>query len=181
MRNFNTNTSNEESWLTPPWIIDFLGPFDLDPCTIENRPWDTARVHFTKKDDGLTKNWSDYHAIWLNPPYGKKTFTWIERLANHPGTGYALIFARTDTNGFYNHVWNKAVALFFFSGRIQFYKPDGTKGNQSNAPSCLITYSHECVQKLKKLDRMGKGVCIELGDSRRLNAPRDNQIPLLFP
>lgn len=33
MNNFNTNTDNNDEWLTPPEIVEALGPFDLDPCS----------------------------------------------------------------------------------------------------------------------------------------------------
>jgi hypothetical protein len=36
-----------DDWLTPPDIIAALGPFDLDPCSPETRPWDTAAKHYT--------------------------------------------------------------------------------------------------------------------------------------
>lgn len=42
MRNFNSNTANNQEWLTPPDILRALGPFDLDPCAPVNRPWDMA-------------------------------------------------------------------------------------------------------------------------------------------
>lgn len=52
MKNFNTNTTNNDEWLTPPFIIKALGPFDLDPCSPVNRPWDTAMRHYTKEQGG---------------------------------------------------------------------------------------------------------------------------------
>ena len=58
-RNFNTNTDNNDEWLTPPAIIAALGPFDLDPCSPIHRPWDTAKRHFTRLDDGLSMPWSE--------------------------------------------------------------------------------------------------------------------------
>lgn len=36
-----------DEWLTPKWLVDRLGPFDLDPCSPINRPWATAARHFT--------------------------------------------------------------------------------------------------------------------------------------
>lgn len=138
MRDFNTNTANDDQWLTPPWIIEALGPFDLDPCAPINRPWDTAREHYTTLDDGLSKSW--HGRIWLNPPYGKETFKWIARLAEHMN-GIALIFARTETKGFHEWVWNKADSIFFFRGRLSFYRVTGEKGGTANAPSCLVSYS----------------------------------------
>ena len=31
-----------EVWITPPWILRALGPFDLDPCAADQQPWPTA-------------------------------------------------------------------------------------------------------------------------------------------
>ncbi|GAG70885.1 unnamed protein product, partial [marine sediment metagenome] len=30
---FNTNTKNNGEWLTPPYIVESLGEFDIDPCS----------------------------------------------------------------------------------------------------------------------------------------------------
>ena len=80
MKTFNTNTKNNDEWLTPPEIINSLGEFDVDPCTPTNRPWDTALIHYNKNDDGFTKEW--HGRVWCNPPYGRETFQWINKLAN---------------------------------------------------------------------------------------------------
>ena len=140
MRNFNTNTDNSEVWLTPPYIIHALGPFDLDPCAPLNRPWDTATKHYTVEDDGLSKPWEG--RVWLNPPYGKQTFVWMDRLSKHR-SGIALIFARTETKGFHETIWEKAHSIFFFLGRLAFYRVTGERGNTCNAPSVLVSYSEE--------------------------------------
>lgn len=110
MKNFNTNTDNHDEWLTPPEIIRALGGFDLDPCAPVNRPWDMASQHYTVMDNGLQKPW--FGRVWCNPPYGRETFKWIEKLASH-GSGIALIFARTETRGFHAQIWGKAHSVFF--------------------------------------------------------------------
>lgn len=135
--NFNTNTANHDEWLTPPEIINALGDFDLDPCAPINRPWDMAKKHYTVKDNGLNLPWKG--RVWCNPPYGKETFKWLARLADH-GNGIALIFARTETKGFHKQVWNRATAVFFFKGRLKFHKVDGQQAGTANAPSCLVAY-----------------------------------------
>ena len=110
MKNFNTNTNNHDEWLTPPEIIRALGGFDLDPCAPVNRPWDMASQHYTVMDNGLQKPW--FGRVWCNPPYGRETFKWMEKLASH-GSGIALIFARTETRGFHAQIWGKAHSVFF--------------------------------------------------------------------
>ena len=139
MNNFNTNIENKDEWLTPPYIIEALGTFDLDPCAPIVRPWATATEHYTINDDGLNKDWGS-ERVWLNPPYGRKTFEWIEKLAERR-KGIALIFARTETKGFHAQIWERADAVFFFKGRLKFYHADGTQGGCANAPSCLVSYS----------------------------------------
>ena len=118
MKNFNTNTANNDEWLTPPDILRAVGPFDLDPCAPAVRPWPMAARHYSRPDDGLSLPWIG--RVWLNPPYGKETFKWLERLADHRN-GLALIFARTETRGFHDQVWTRADAVFFFRGRLAFH------------------------------------------------------------
>ena len=45
--------SRTNEWLTPPSVLQALGPFDLDPCAPVTRPWPTAREHYTEIDNGL--------------------------------------------------------------------------------------------------------------------------------
>jgi len=141
-RNFNTNTENEEEWLTPPELVAALGPFDLDPCAQPKcrRVFDTAKIHYSREEhgDGLTLPWDG--RVWLNPPYGRETFKWLKKLSEHK-SGIALIFARTETKGFHAEIWDKAHSIFFFEGRLKFGRKDGTFKDVANAPSCLVAYS----------------------------------------
>jgi len=148
-----------DEWLTPKWITDTLGPFDLDPCSPIIRPWDTARVHYTLstelfQPDGLSQPW--FGRIWLNPPYGKHTGVWLKKLSDH-GNGIALIFARTETEMFFNYVWNKANSILFIKGRVFFCFADGKQAKtNSGAPSCLVAYGKNNTQKLKDSGIEGK-------------------------
>jgi len=142
---FEFSTAGHDEWLTPRHITDSLGPFDLDPCSPINRPWDTASKHLTKEDDGLSVDW--HGVVWMNPPYGKETSKWMDRLKKH-GNGMALIFARTETRCFFDHIWDSADALLFVKGRIPFCYVDGRQGKPSGAPSVLIAYGQECSDRL---------------------------------
>jgi hypothetical protein len=81
---------------------------------------------------------------------------WLEKLANHPGGGVALIFARTETKVFFDQVWDKATGIFFIRGRLSFYRPDGSKGDSAGSPSVLISYGHREAQILKSVNLSGK-------------------------
>lgn len=135
--NFNQNTTDKDEWLTPPYILAALGEFDLDPCAPRVRPWDMAKNHYTVEDNGLLKPWNG--RVWLNPPYGKHTFRWMNRLSEHKN-GIAPIYGRTDTIGFHRSIFDRATGIFFFKGRIRFHHVSGAKGGTGPAPSCLISY-----------------------------------------
>lgn len=127
-----------DEWLTPPHILAALGRFDLDPCAPVVRPWPMADRHYTAHDNGLAQPW--HGRVWLNPPYGLEAARWLARLAEH-GAGTALIFARTETQMFFEHVWSKATALLFLRGRLHFHHVDGTRAKANGgAPSVLIAY-----------------------------------------
>ena len=131
----------KDEWLTPPYIIRALGCFDLDPCAPINRPWPTAGQHYTIEDDGLRQEWRG--RIWLNPPYGRESGKWLARLAQH-GQGTALIFARTETALWFDHVWPEASAILFIQGRLHFHHVDGTRAKaNAGAPSALVAYGAE--------------------------------------
>lgn len=138
-----------EEWYTPPAIIEALGgaeSFDLDPCAPIGFPWgtgvrpyDTAKWHYCIADDGLSMAW--WGRVWLNPPYSTKLIgQFLRKMAEHD-RGTALIFARTETDAFFRHVWDAAHALLFIRGRLNFHLPDGSRAKaNSGAPSVLCAY-----------------------------------------
>jgi hypothetical protein len=158
-KDFNSNTEDKDEWLTPPEIVEALGEFDLDPCAPDEdrATWALASFNYSLPDNGLELPWEG--RVWLNPPYGRETFKWLERLANH-GSGIALIFARTETKGFHRQIWGKAHSVFFFEGRLKFYHISGKQGGPANAPSCLISYSKEDTELIKNSGLKGRLVLL---------------------
>ena len=153
-----TTVSATDVWLTPPYILRALGEFDLDPCSSLDRPWDTAKNHYTIEDDGLAQEW--FGRVWCNPPYGPPMRKWLARLAAHPGGGVALIFARTETQAFFEEVWDKAHAILFVKGRIKFHTPSGGVGGTAGSPSVLIAYGEAEVETLRNCGIAGKLVTL---------------------
>lgn len=141
-------------WLTPPNLIQSLGVFDLDPCSPNNLPWKTANKFYSLEngEDGLSLSWDG--RIWLNPPYSNWV-PFMEKLKNH-GNGIALIFARTETKGFFDHVWNDADSILFLKRRVKFVKADLSGGGSSTAPSVLIAYGENNTKALENSGIEGK-------------------------
>jgi hypothetical protein len=149
-------------WLTPPEILRALGPFDLDPCAPAARPWDIAKRHYTKAEDGLSLPWEG--VVWVNPPYSAKNCErWLRRLSEH-GSGFALVAARTETDWFQRWVFGSAKAVLYLRGRLYFHKPDGTRasGNAGHG-SVIAAYGMECVRRLAGCDLPGRLVLREHG------------------
>ena len=141
-------TAKSEVWLTPPYIIEALGKFDLDPCAAEEFPQWAAVRYFTQRADGLSQPWEG--RVWMNPPYGRKVAFWLRRLAAH-GNGIALVFARTETAMFFESVWGAASAILFIEGRLNFHFPNGQRAPANcGAPSVLIAYGEDNAIALDK-------------------------------
>ena len=135
-------TAGTHVWLTPPEILKALGHFDLDPCAApEPRPWPTADRHITLPEDGLSASWEG--RVWCNPPFGSDTQHWLRKMAEH-NHGTALVFVRTETRMFFDHVWSKASAVLFVRNRPHFCRPDGTRASgNSGGPIMLVAYGYE--------------------------------------
>lgn len=147
-------------WLTPPDIIEAVGPFDLDPCAAPKpRPWPTAERHITLPNDGLKADWGDSF-VWCNPPFGPEAGRWLDRMGQHRN-GIALCPARTETRWFVRGVWQQATTVLFLHGRPHFHYPDGTRGrSNSGAPIVLIGYGSAADARLASCGLAGSLVSV---------------------
>ena len=149
------STSNiSVDWYTPEWIFTALGlNFDLDPCQpLGGIPWIPAKKFYTLEDDGLSSPWDGL--VWLNPPYGKHTKSWLKKMHEHRN-GVALVFARTDCAWFHNYCAH-ADAILFLRGRIKFVDGHGvTGGGGAGSGSMLIAWGEQAVNSLVKNKSLG--------------------------
>lgn len=151
-------TMRTDEWLTPPNIIRALGEFDLDPCSPINRPWNTAKEHYTINDNGLLLPWAG--RVWMNPPYGNTMVKWLIKLADH-ANGIGLTFARTETIAFQKHVFPYCMSMLFIKGRLTFYTAKGIAGQyHGGAPSVLIAYGENNVDALAESGIEGKHILV---------------------
>ncbi len=165
--------SKTVEWYTPRHVFDAIGiTFDLDPCSPgkEIVPWVPARNVLTIADDGLMAKWEGN--VWMNPPYGKHTPAWLEKLALH-GTGIALLFARTDARWFHRFV-SMADVICFVKGRMIFIHEKNAaayaKGQLSQnllgrprAGSMLIAYGKNNAIALQK-SQLGLTLKVAIND-----------------
>ena len=131
-------SSTTEEWSTPQDLFDRLDSefhFTLDPCSTDENA--KCQKHYTKADDGLSKDWTG-EVVWCNPPYGRRMTAWILKCYQHKlggGVAVMLIPARTDTKAFHEYILGKG-EIRFIRGRIKF---GGAKYN-APFPSMVVVY-----------------------------------------
>ena len=130
-------SSNTPEWATPQSFFDALNrefSFTLDPCsTHENAK---CEKHYTKEDDGLSKNWGG-EVVFCNPPYGRELPKWVKKCyeeSRHADV-VMLIPARTDTRWFHDYIYGKA-EIRFIKGRLKF----GNAKQSAPFPSMVVIY-----------------------------------------
>lgn len=133
-------------WYTPPHIFKALNiVFDLDPCGAPHHDHVPARTKYVLPVDGLEQEWNG--TVWLNPPYGKQTTIWIDKLIQH-NDGIALVFARTDTKWFQEAMLTASVVCFI-SQRVKFI--NGSTGESDGTPgagSALIGWGQKAYEAI---------------------------------
>lgn len=149
----NKNNVSVE-WYTPPYIFEWMNTeFDLDPCHPKDKiSWVPVKKHYWEEIDGLNQKWEG--KVWLNPPYGKYTSAWLEKMHQHRN-GISLVFARTDCKWYHEYV-AKADAILFLKGRVKFV--DGfnkTGGSGAGSGSMLVAWGKDNVETLKQMKDKG--------------------------
>lgn len=136
-------SSKSNEWDTPPGFFKKLDKhynFTLDPCATE----DSAKCekYYTVEDDGLSKSWAG-ETVFMNPPYGRKIGTWIQKAynesKNNNTTVVCLIPSRTDTKYWHNYCM-KAQEIYLVKGRLKFGSTSNTTGNSAPFPSAVVVF-----------------------------------------
>lgn len=136
-------SSNTDLWATPQYFFDELNKefnFDVDVCaTKENAK---CKKYFTKDDDGLLQDWTQFRSIWINPPYGREIGKWVEKAFNTFNECHNVIVmllpARTDTKWFHNFIYKKS-EIRFIKGRLKF----GDSKNSAPFPSMVVIFKEK--------------------------------------
>jgi hypothetical protein len=144
------NHMGENTWFTPKVFIDYLGPFDLDPCTVSYRPFDTAKKHIERDRGGcgIAQEWSG--DVWLNPPYGKEILPFIEKFISHK-EGILLIFSRMGSEGVQRLVRSGA-NFYFLRERVKFIQKEGNKVTNAGTDSMLVFFDNKYYERAVKFN-----------------------------
>jgi len=154
-------TIGDTEWYAPPVIFRALGcQFDLDPASpgADKVPWVPAKHHLTIADDGLTSPWWGF--VWLNAPYGGKTFRlWLEKFRAH-GSGVALTVDQTSAAWWHDLCANADLVLQVRK-KIQFLRPPGKPLGTNALGSSLVAYGERGVKALENAATAGLGTLFQ--------------------
>ena len=150
-------SSERQDWATPPALFEQLNRefhFTLDVAAVAESakcrrwygPGSPIRV------DALSPEpWGGGQVAFINPPYGVGLDKWIARCheeAQRGTTVVALIYARTETAFFHDHVMH-ADEVRLLRGRVTFLDPDTMEPRRSKktgavqsstAPSVVVIW-----------------------------------------
>ncbi len=124
MRN-GAQPSGREDWEMPPELMEVLeaefGTFDLDPCctfeTKKARDW----IDIKEGSDGLAEPW--FEKTFVNPPYGRGIWRWVEKCYQEVECGHAeIVVALLPLSGAsWWHKWvMQATEIRLLKQRIKF-------------------------------------------------------------
>lgn len=125
--NMGLMTSKTYEYETPQEFFNELDrefDFGVDVCATEKNS--KMEPYFTKEDDGLKQDWTAFHAVWMNPPYGREISKWVEKAYNtsqskHDKFGttvVCLLPAITDTAWWHDYCMKGEIR--FIRGRLKF-------------------------------------------------------------
>ncbi len=133
MAKANVTFTKDNEYYTPKSVVDFFGKFDYDPATTDEKATEFGiRNYDTIDTDGLTKDWTEYKRIWINPPFTIK-HKFLEKACETYKITKNDIFILfpiefITTKRFHDCIKGLGGKLFIPNGRINFESGLGKKG-----------------------------------------------------
>lgn len=176
------NHTKTDVWLTPQWLIDKMGSFDLDPCgwLPNGTPiTKTAKRYFTEQENGLDKKWEGM--VFVNFPYSQAK-EWMEKCRKEYLERnceiVVLCFVRSETKAWQENV-KYATGINLINKRIKFLNEKGEEKGNGNAPSALIAFGEKAFEKIKNVNGL---VCrLSINDYEWKTNPLNHKLELRNP
>lgn len=143
---------------TPQYIIEALGPFDLDPCAGENTKIGNQNLWDGRCENGLHSIWNGF--VFCNPPFSQKEI-WAKRMIEH-GNGILLLPERGSAPWF-GEVAEKAGQYFVMGKKINFI--GGPSSN--NVGSVLFPFGQTAIDRIANSNLPGHFVIVKFFNRRK--------------
>lgn len=137
MAKANVNFTKDNEYYTPKSVVEYFGKFDYDPATCEEKAKEfDIKNYDTIETNGLTKDWTIYKNIWINPPFTEKhkflekAYQTYKIARNNIYILFPIEFITTKR--FHNIAKNVGGKIYIPSGRINF---ESGLGKKSKSPA----------------------------------------------
>jgi phage N-6-adenine-methyltransferase len=138
--------TKDNEYYTPKDFVSQFGMFDYDPATTKEKAAEFGITHYdTIETDGLTKDWTQYKRIWINPPFTikhkfiAKAWCTYQKARNSIFILFPVEFITTKR--FHNSVGGGK--LYVPNGRVSFESGLGKKGKSPAFGSCVLELQDE--------------------------------------
>ena len=137
-----THLGKNDERYTPKPVVDYFGEIDYDPATTSEKAKEFGISNYdTIETDGLSKDWTKYKRIWINPPFTKKVEFLSKAVETYNKTGADIYFLcpieYLTTRQFSSIV--KGCKIYIPTGRISFVNGQaGGKNGKSPAFGSVI-------------------------------------------
>lgn len=135
MAKANVQFTKDNEYYTPKSLVDKFGKFDYDPATTKEKAQEFGISNYdTIETDGLSKDWTQYKRVWINPPFTikhkflQKAWETYQAVKNDIYILFPIEFITTQRF----HKFVGGGKLFVPSGRIKF---ESGLGKKSSSPA----------------------------------------------
>ncbi|WNV46710.1 DNA methyltransferase [Klebsiella phage EKq1] len=149
-RRFNGSKTPDNvrpNWRTPEHVFAWLdltfGPFEVDLAACEKST--KCDFYFCKEENSLAQDWSQFDAMFLNPPYDNIT-PWTEKSREiKPGSVLAVVLPNDNSTVWFRNMVEQAYTIINIvsngknSGRLAFeHAGTGKAGKQNNKGTVIF-------------------------------------------
>lgn len=124
---------------TPQFLIDALGPIDLDPCAGIDTNIGIRNYSIERGDDGLKLPWNGF--VYCNPPFSQKEI-WIEKMLLHDNG--ILILPERGSAPWFGPLAKETGYYFVMGKKINFI--GGPSSN--NLGSVLFPFGKAAIERI---------------------------------
>lgn len=137
MAKANVKFTKDNEYYTPKSVVKYFGKFDYDPSTCDEKAKEfDIKNYDTIETNGLTKDWTIYKNIWINPPFTEKhkflekAYQTYKIAKNNIYILFPIEFITTKR--FHDVAKNVGGKIYIPSGRINF---ESGLGKKSKSPA----------------------------------------------
>lgn len=158
MAKANVQFTKDNEYYTPKDLVMRFGKFDYDPATTKEKAKDLGISNYdTIETDGLSKDWTKYKKIWINPPFTIK-HKFLEKAWNTYRIAKNEIFILFPIEFITTKRFHSLVGggkIFIPDGRIKFESGLGKKSSSPAFGSVIMKIQDDWEISLQALENLG--------------------------